>query len=221
MRRHPDKTVWATFPDASWRAHDREQATFNYPRKVWKKFAGACFKLQIADDVKQRVQWIAPVKYFLAALSVLVATDACAQFKATTPAAPTQFPSGLSCGPLSLWPPERDDDPVNLIYVAPAFKSLPDDKVGPLETLAITHNTVFGRSFTRSEQYTNDYLAQTPDKLEITWKGSLKKKSSAKMTGRLWNESGSNRWFYSELLVEGGGQVRMKLLAGCHPAQPD
>jgi hypothetical protein len=90
-----------------------------------------------------------------------------------------------------------------------------------LETLTITHNTVFGRFFTRSEQYTNDYLAQSPDKLEITWKGSLKKKTSAKMTGRLWNESGSNRWYYSEILVEAGGQVKMKLLAGCHPAGPD
>jgi len=108
-----------------------------------------------------------------------------------------------------------------MIYVAPSFKSLPDDKVGPLEMLTISHNTVFGRSFTRSEQYTNDYLAQTPDKLEITWKGSMKKRPSAKMTGRLWNESGSNRWFYSEILVDGGGQVKMKLLAGCHPAGPD
>src|SRR4051794_4618831 len=100
------------------------------------------------------------VKYLVTALFALIVTDAAAQFKATAPAVPTQFPSGLSCGPLSLWPPERDNDPVHLIYVGLSFKSLPDDKVGPLEMMTISHNTVFGRSFLRSEQYTNDYLVQ-------------------------------------------------------------
>jgi hypothetical protein len=160
------------------------------------------------------------VKYLLAALLAMTATNASAQFKATTPTIPTQFPFGVSCGPLSVWPPERDDDPVHLIFVSPGFKFIDDEKRGPLETLTVVHNTVFGRAFTRSDQYTNDYLAQTPDKLEIVWKGSLKKKPSAKMTGRLWNESGSGRWFYSEFIEE-GGQVKMKLLAGCHPAGPD
>ena len=155
------------------------------------------------------------VKHILAALSVVFATEAAAQFKTTVPATPTQFPSGLSCGPLSLWPYERDDDPVNQINVAIDFKSLPDDKPGPLETLSITHNTVFGRSFTRSEQYTNDYLAQTANKLEISWKGSLKRRPTTKMSGRVWHDSGTNRWFYSEVIAE-AGNVSMKLLAGCH-----
>jgi hypothetical protein len=161
------------------------------------------------------------MKHLLAAaFSIIIVTDAAAQFK-TTVESPTEFPTGLSCGPISLWPPERDNDPVNQIFLSINFKSLPDDKVGPLETLDITHSTVFGRSFTRSEQYSNDYLAQTPNKLEISWKGSLKKRTSTKMNGRVWNESGTNRWFYSEIIVEAGGYVGMKLLAGCHPSERD
>src|SRR6516165_7072205 len=127
------------------------------------------------------------MKYVVAALLVLSTTAASEQFQENTQVLPTQFPTGLACGRLELWPPERDDDPVHIIFVGTSFKDLPGDKVGPLETLAVTHTTVFGRSFTRSDQYTNDFLAQTPNKLEIVWRGSLKKSPSTKMTGRVWN----------------------------------
>lgn len=141
-----------------------------------------------------------------------------AEFKVTNPV-PTQFPGTLMCGILQLAPLERDDDPINVIYVNSGFK-YDGDKIGPLESLTVVHKSVFGKYYDRTTQYTNDYLAQTPGKLEILWRGSLKRKPSTKMLGRIWNESGSNRWFYSELITDGGA-VSMKMLAGCHASEGD
>ena len=157
----------------------------------------------------------------LSAVLVGCATSAIAQFTATPTKLPKEFPHGLACGPLSVWPPNRDDDPVHLIYITPGFKYIEKSDIpGPLETFNVVHNTVFGRIFNRSDQYIGDYLAQLPGKFEIVWKGSLKKNPAVRMTGRLWNESTSGRWYYSELIEE-RGTTRAKILSGCHANEGD
>jgi hypothetical protein len=163
--------------------------------------------------------WSDQVKTVISSVVAMLAwTPAFAQFTTTNrPAA--EMPYVLDCGILELWPAQRDDDPVYRILITPGFNEAKDGEKAALETLAVAHNTVFGKVFLRSDQYTNDYMAQTPGKLEVTWRGSWKRRPSVKMVGRMWNDSTSGRWFYSEFQEE-NGQTRMKMLAGCHLPLP-
>lgn len=134
--------------------------------------------------------------------------SASAEFSVTNKT-PSSLPHVLSCGVLSLWPPEREDDPINVISIVFGFDD--NDK---FTNLTVSHNSVFGRRIDRTDQYANDYLTQIPNKLEVIWRGSLKKKMSIKMTGRVWNEARNGRWYYSEI-IEDGSNTNMKMLAGC------
>jgi hypothetical protein len=153
-------------------------------------------------------------KFLFAVSLMLLPSVAQAQFKSTLPQAPTEFPTELVCGIISLWPPEKDDDPVHVVEVIPGF-DYSNNTRGALQTLLVKHTTIFGRVFTRSDQYSGDYLRQTPGQLEIIWRGTLKKNGGVKMVGRIWNERSNGRWYYSEN-IEDNGQPRMKMLAGCH-----
>lgn len=146
------------------------------------------------------------------------AGPAMAQFRATGPAEPVEFPFSLTCGILQQVPSERDDDPVHVILVTPGFKNVDGKQV--LTDLGVLHITAFGRKFPRSDQYSNDYLAQVPGKLDITWRGTWRKNGAVRMTGRVWHSADRGRWFYSEEQTR-DGRPQMRTLAGCHPTEQE
>jgi hypothetical protein len=133
-----------------------------------------------------------------------------AEFKVTNPA-PTMTPLVLVCGVLAVQPRDNNDKaPICMIALRFNFDDRDESHEGKLSGLDIRHISVFGASYIRADQYSNDYLAQTPGKVEITWRGSLKKNRQVKMVGRVWIESDSGHWFYSEVVTGGSGFVNMK-----------
>jgi hypothetical protein len=156
------------------------------------------------------------LRYLVVAL-LLLAVPANAQFRATPPAGATDFPYSLTCGILKLAPGERDDDPVHMIVVKPGFKEEGGKQV--LSDLSVVHISVFGRSFSRSDQYSNDQLSQAQGRLEVTWAGAWRKNPNVRMVGRLWHtDDRGGRWFYSESQSK-AGRPEMEMLAGCHPTE--
>ena len=155
-------------------------------------------------------------RYAVGIALLLAAGPALAEFKPTAPS-PVEFPYSLTCGILQMTPSEREDDPVHAIVVKPAFKDGESKQV--LSGLDVVHVTAFGRRFSRSDQYSNELLEQTPGRLEITWRGSWRRNPSIKMTGRVWYAADRGRWFYGEQQTKDGRQ-EMQMLAGCHPTEP-
>jgi hypothetical protein len=148
--------------------------------------------------------------------SVLVAlafiTPALAQFTATNPnqTLTEQFHNGsFECVPVFLWPRERDNDPIYKITVVLDWDNT------SLMSMGVVHNSIADKIFVRSDQYSNDYLAQTPNHLEINWRGSWVKNSNVLMNGRLWNEAGTTKWYYSETQTR-NGYDSMKMRSVCH-----
>jgi hypothetical protein len=151
----------------------------------------------------------------LLTLAVLdIATQAQAQFKNTSPTVPTEFPAFLECGTIRLNPPETSSDPIYKILIFPKF----DGNI--FESLDITHYSVSGNEYKRSDQYKNASLKQVPSHLEIIWSGTWKKNAAVSMFGRFWNPLGTDKWFYSETQTK-YGRVQMEMLSLCHAVQGD
>jgi hypothetical protein len=154
------------------------------------------------------------MKTFLATVALIALIGpAQAQFKAT-PHTSTFEGGNFECGILQLAEGRRDADPVATINIFLGFNE-DDDKV--LDTMNVSHGTAFGANYSRSDQYKDVSLVQTPGKLEVIWHGVWKKNSSVIMTGRIWNDATTGRWFYSEFQTR-DGQPQMRMLAGCHHA---
>jgi hypothetical protein len=140
----------------------------------------------------------------------LVSGVARADFKV---APPPYWPdgAGFDCGVLSLNPPDGDRDPIKNITI----KTIAND-AGNLTSLEVTHHSVFGKSYVRSEQYGRSVLRQEPNRLDATWVGTLNSNSNVTMAGHIFNRDG--KWFYREMIME-RGRIRMDMLAGCQPQE--
>jgi hypothetical protein len=91
------------------------------------------------------------------------------------------------------------NDPIYKINIVLSFND--DNK---LSEMTVTHTAVSGKSYQRSDQYTNSSLIKTPDKLEIYWRGYWRKDSSVLMLGHFWYEDSDRRWYYQELQSKNG-----------------
>jgi hypothetical protein len=145
---------------------------------------------------------------------LLSASAAAAQFTASAPAE-ANFGNGLfECGVVRLTPRDNDPDPIFKILPEVTFKA---DDPTQLASMTVTHYSVVGKAYPRSEQYTDDSLVRTPHKLEIIWRGRWKKNQSVTMVGRLWNDEATRRWFYSETQSK-NGYPEMQMISACHIA---
>jgi hypothetical protein len=143
---------------------------------------------------------------------LLSASSGSAQFVASTPTALNFGGGAFECGIVRLTPRDNDSDPIYKIQPNLTFK---DDASTQLETMTVTHYSVVGKSYPRSEQYTDDSLVRTPNKLEVVWRGHWKRNQAISMVGRLWNDAATNRWFYSETQSK-NGYAEMQMVSICH-----
>ena len=89
---------------------------------------------------------------------------------------------------------DHDPNPVYKIIVTLSV-DLENDEVA--KDLSITHVTVSGARYNRSDQYTQSSLTKTPGKREWFWVGTWNKNPSITMKGALVRTA-EGKWLYGE-----------------------
>lgn len=129
------------------------------------------------------------------------------------PATPFQVDkdTNLECSIVGQWPtPQRDPDPVYKINI-----DLQLDDNGRPTNLGVYHTTRSGKSYDRSEQYTNGNVWQTSGKLEWYWSGLHVRGLVQRMVGELYHND-RDGWMYLETITK-NNRVEYRMLADCHP----
>ena len=144
------------------------------------------------------------------AMGFLIATGSayCQSSFHLQPTQPLDSHTVLECIPNQL---DRDPDPVYKIVITAIF-DLGNDEAAT--DMTITHVTVSGARYSRSDQYTQSSLTKTPGKREWFWTGRWKKDASVVMKGELFRTA-EGKWFYFEDKL-GGGTRGGVTRSACH-----
>jgi hypothetical protein len=125
----------------------------------------------------------------VATMLAAISASAHAQFNNVQPKQLDDW-TALECGILK----STDDDDDDLVYKINVTLKL---EHGQLKEMWVKHTTASGAHYTRSDQYQQASIWQTPDKEEWYWRG---KRGQNTMVGEVWRDR-ENKWWYSEKLL--------------------
>jgi hypothetical protein len=138
-----------------------------------------------------------------------------AEFRAPPP--PPPFDGGsFECSIVREQPPARDTDPVYKVNINVTINS------GRLQGIGVVHTVRSGRTYDRSQQYSNATIWKTPDRMEWYWQGY---RGPMKMVGEIYYND-RDGWMYSETISK-NGRIEYRMLSDCHqqlgygPEPPD
>jgi hypothetical protein len=148
----------------------------------------------------------ASVKKLLLACSVLaLSASAHADFHAARP-----FDGGsFECSIVRQQPQGRDTDPVYKVNVNVMLSDM-----GKLTSIGVVHTVRTGKTYDRSEQYTDGTIWKTPGRMEWSWSGH---RGPVQMVGVIYHND-RDGWMYREIISK-NGHVEYQMLSDCHEQQ--
>ena len=140
--------------------------------------------------------------FLLGAATLALTSVARAEFHVAPPVTGGNF----ECSVVREMPRDRDPNPVYKINV-----NLDLNDAGKITSMGVGHTVRSGKTYDRSEQYTNGTVGQTPGHMEWFWSG---RRGELQMIGTIYHND-RDGWMYREQMVK-YGRVQYTMLSDCH-----
>jgi hypothetical protein len=121
--------------------------------------------------------------------------------------APEPFDGGaFECSVVNEQPRDRDPNPVYKINVNVMLSDM-----GRITSMGVVHTVRSGKTYDRSEQYSNGTVGQKPGLMEWYWSG---RRGDLQMIGTIYHND-RDGWMYREQIVK-YGRIQYTMLSDCH-----